>query len=294
VVLYGIVPGVIQIAVWFELFFVKNMGLPMHTGLYLYAILLVGGIVYGLWYSVKQKKQMLNAALLAVTVIIIGYGSYAALIIRSSAEPPMDQNNPQNLLNLQYYLNREQYGDRPLFFGPYYNSQPVDIKEGKTMYAVKDGKYVEIGKKQDYIYRDGHTTIFPRMFSREPRHIAVYKTWAEIPERQATDKLPTFGQNLRFFFSYQLNFMYMRYFMWNFAGRQNDIQGHGNPIHGNWISGITAWDEARLGPQDVPDSMKNRARNVYYCLPLILGLIGMIFQWQRNRPDFWVTMMLFL
>ena len=293
VVLYGIIPGVIQMGVWFELFFVKNMGLPIHTGLYLYAVLLMGGIVYGLWYSIKNKKQALNLALLTVTIIIIGYSSYAALIIRSSAEPPMDQNNPQNLFNLQYYLNREQYGDRPLFSGPYYNSPLVDYKEGKTLYAVKDGKYVEIGQKPEMIYRDGTTTIFPRMYSREASHIAAYKDWANIPERQSPDKLPTFGQNLRFFFSYQLNFMYMRYFMWNFVGRQNDIQGHGDPLHGNWISGITALDEARLGPQDLPDSLKNRGRNTYYFLPLLLGLVGMIFQWQRNRPNFWVTMMLF-
>jgi hypothetical protein len=293
VILYVIVPGVIQLAVWFELLFVKNMDLPIHTGLYLYAALLVGGIVYGLWYSVRYKKQLLNMSLLAVTVIIIGYSSYAALIIRSAAEPPMDQNNPQNLFNLQYYLNREQYGDRPLFLGPYYNSQPVDIKEGKTMYAVKDGKYVEIGQKSDYIYKDDQATIFPRMYSREASHIAAYREWAGIPERQAPDKIPSFGQNLRFFFSYQLGFMYGRYFMWNFAGRQNDIQGHGNPIHGNWVSGITPLDEARLGPQDVPDSMKNRGNNTYFFLPLILGLVGMFFQWQRDRPNFWVTMMLF-
>ncbi len=291
VILYGIVPGVIQLAVWFELLFVKNMGLPMHTGLYLYAILLVGGIVYGLWYSIKHKKQILNASLLAVTVIIIGYGSYAALIIRSAAEPPMDQNNPQNLFNLQYYLNREQYGDRPLFSGPYYNSQPVDIKEGKTLYAVKDGKYVEVGQKSDYIYKDGQTTIFPRMYSTD--HVDSYKDWSGIPERQSPNKIPTFGQNLRFFFSYQLGFMYGRYFMWNFVGRQNDIQGSGNPVNGNWISGITPIDEARLGPQDMPDSLKNRAHNTYFFLPLLLGLVGMLFQWQRNRPDFWVTMMLF-
>jgi hypothetical protein len=290
-ILYGIIPGVLQLAVGFELLFVKNMGLPMHTGLYLYAILLVGGIIYGLWYSIRQKKQILNIALLTVTVIIIGYGSYAASIIRSAAEPPMDQNNPQNLFNLQYYLNREQYGDRPLFFGPYFNSQPIDYKEGKTLYAVKDGQYVEIGQKTDYVYRE--TTFFPRMYSRESAHVAAYKQWANIPERQAPEKLPTFGQNLKYFFSYQLGFMYMRYFMWNFAGRQNDIQGQGDPLHGNWISGITAIDEARLGPQDVPDSLKNRGRNAYYFLPLILGLVGLIFQWQRNRPDFWVTMMLF-
>ena len=293
VILYGIVPGVIQIAVWFELLFVRNMGLPMHTGLILYAVLLVGGIIYGLWYSIKNKKLVLNTALLAVTVIIIGYSSYAASVIRSSAELPMDQNNPQNLFNLQYYLNREQYGDRPLFLGPYYNSQPIDYKEGKTLYAVKDGKYVSVGTKSDYIYKDGSTTIFPRMYSREASHVSTYKEWANIPERQAPDKLPTFGQNLRFFFSYQLGHMYARYFMWNFAGRQNDIQGHGNPLHGNWISGITSLDEARLGPQDLPDSLKNRGRNAYYFLPLILGLVGMFFQYQRNRPNFWVTMMLF-
>ena len=161
------------------------------------------------------------------------------------------------------------------------------------MYAVKDGKYVVTGKKSDYIYKDGGTTIFPRMYGREASHIAAYKEWGNISENQAPEKLPTFGQNLRFFFSYQLGFMYGRYFMWNFAGRQNDIQGHGGPINGNWISGITALDEARLGPQDLPDSMKNRGRNTYYFLPLILGLVGMGFQWQRHRPDFWVTMMLF-
>ncbi len=293
VILYGIVPGVIQVAVWFELLFVQSMGLPMNTGLYIYTILFIGAIVFGLYYSLKNRKVVLNSALLFVTVILIGYGSYAALIIRSSAEPPMDQNNPQNLFNLQYYLNREQYGDRPLVFGPYYNSQPENYKEGKMQYAKRGNKYVEIGKKFDYVYKEGSTTIFPRMYSREGSHISAYKEWAQIPAQQAPDKLPTFGQNLRFFFSYQLNFMYFRYFMWNFAGRQNDIQGHGGPINGNWISGITALDEARLGPQDVPDSLKNRGHNAYFFLPLILGIIGMIFQIKRDRPNFWVTMMLF-
>ncbi|MDR2038395.1 MAG: DUF2723 domain-containing protein, partial [Bacteroidales bacterium] len=293
-ILYGIVPGVVQLAVWFELLFVKSMGLPMNTGIYIYAVLLVGGIIYGLYYSLKKKKVILNSALLFVTVIIIGYGSYAALIIRSAAEPPMDQNNPQNLFNLQYYLNREQYGDRPLFVGPYYNSQPVDYKEGKTLYAKKGNQYVEIGKKTDYIYKDGSTTLFPRMYSRESSHINVYKQWAKIPQNQAPDKIPTFGQNLRFFFSYQLGHMYFRYFFWNFVGRQNDIQGHGNPIHGNWISGITPLDESRLGPQDLPESLQNRGRNAYYFLPLILGIIGLAFQFQRKRPDFWVVMMLFI
>jgi len=293
VILYGIIPGVIHVAIWFELFFVKNMGLPIGIGIWLYAALAIGGIVYGLWYSIKNNKKVLNMALLSVTVILIGYSSYAAIVIRASAMPPMNQNNPQNVFNLQYYLNREQYGNRPLFTGPYFNSQLISVKDGSTMYAVKDGEYVEVGNRFDYEYRDGQTTIFPRMYSREGLHIAGYKEWAQIPERQPEDRLPSFGQNLRFFFSYQVGFMYMRYFMWNFVGRQNDIQGYGCPLKGNWISGIKTLDEARLGPQDLPDSMKNKGRNTYYFLPLILGIVGLLFQWQRNRPDFWVTMMLF-
>ncbi len=292
-ILYGIVPGVIQIAVWFELMFVNGFNLPIHTGLYIYILLFAGGIIFGLWYSLKHKKIVLNTTLLLVSVIVIGYGSYAALIIRSSAEPPMDQNNPQNLFNLQYYLNREQYGDRPLFSGPYFNSPPIDYKDGKTLYAERNGKYVETGKKFDYEYKPGTTTIFPRMYSSEQNHIIGYKEWSGISAQQNPTKLPTFGENLRFFFSYQLNFMYLRYFYWNFVGRQNDIQGLGNPINGNWISGINFLDEARLGPQDLPESLSNKGRNVYYGLPLILGLIGMIFQFRRNRPNFWVTLMLF-
>ncbi len=297
VILYGIVPGVIQIAVWFEIFFVKNIGLPMHTGLYLYVLLLAGGIVYGLYYSLRKKKLVLNTALLMVTLIIIGYGSYAALIIRSAAEPPMDQNNPQNLFNLQYYLNREQYGDRPLFVGPYYNTPYKYDSNGRAVakrgekYIIKNGKYETIPRNLGYEYEDGKTTIFPRMYS--PDHEADYKHWAGIPATQAKDRLPTFGQNLRFFFSYQLGFMYGRYFLWNFVGRQNDIQGNGDIQNGNWLSGITPLDEARLGPQDLPESMQNNGRNTYFFLPLLLGLVGLFFQYHRNRPDFWTTMMLF-
>ncbi|MDR1864996.1 MAG: DUF2723 domain-containing protein [Bacteroidales bacterium] len=294
VILYGIVPGVVQIAVWFELALVNYVGLPMNTGICVYSVLLVGGILFGFYYSFRHKKVILNSALLFVTVIIIGYGSYAALIIRSSIEPPMDQNNPQNLFNLQYYLNREQYGDRPLVSGPYYNSQPVNIKEGKTLYAKKGDRYIEIGKKTEYVYREGSTTVFPRMFSREPAHVNAYKQWAGIPSGQAENRIPTFGQNLRFFFSYQLGYMYLRYFMWNFAGRQNDIQGHGDPLHGNWISGITSLDEDRLGPQDVPETLRNRGRNAYYFLPLILGIIGLAFQYRRDRNNFMAVLMLFV
>ncbi|MDR0814564.1 MAG: DUF2723 domain-containing protein [Bacteroidales bacterium] len=303
VILYGIVPGVIQIAVVFELLFVKSMGLPMNTGVIIYAALLIGGIIFGLYYSLQKKKLILNHALLFVSVIIIGYSSYAALIIRSSVEPPMDQNNPQNLFNLQYYLNREQYGDRPLVTGPYYNSPPVDVKEGKTLYAKRDNQYVEIGKKQDYIYADNTTTIFPRMYSRESQHVSAYKEWGKVKghpvkirlgDKQDKVQLPTFGENLHFFFSYQLGWMYFRYFLWNFAGRQDDIQGHGGPLHGNWISGFTSLDESRLGPQDLPETLHNKGRNNYFFLPLLLGLIGLAFQFQRDRNNFLVTLTLFI
>jgi hypothetical protein len=294
VILYGIIPGIVQLAVWFELRFVKDMGLPMNTGIIIYAGLLIGGIVFGLVYSLRMKKVMLNNVLLFAAVIIIGYCSYAATVIRSAAELPMDQNNPQNIFNLQAYLNREQYGDRPLFTGPYYNSPIVDIKNKGMQYVKFEDKYVEVGEKFEYVYKDGSTTIFPRMFSRDQSgHISAYKEWAGIPASQSSNKTPTFGQNLKFFFSYQLGFMYFRYFLWNFAGRQNDIQGHGNVLHGNWISGITPLDEARLGPQDLPETMQNKGRNAYYFLPLILGIIGMVYQFQRNRPDFWVIMLLF-
>ena len=293
VILYVIVPGVVQGAISIELFFVKRLGLPLTSGVWTYAVLFVGAVLFGLWYSIKNNKRTLNTVLLAFTVIIIGFSSYAATVIRSSAKPPMNQNNPQNIFNLQYYLNREQYGSHPLFTGPYFNSPIIDFKEGRMQYVVKDGQYVEIGERIDYTYRPGSTTIFPRMYSRQPEHIAEYKIWANIPERQPNDRKPTFGQNLRFFFNYQISHMYVRYFMWNFAGRQNDIQGRGGPLHGNWISGIKVLDEARLGPQDLPESMQNRAQNKYYFLPLLLGLVGMAFQWQRNKPDFWVVMMLF-
>ncbi|MDR0713784.1 MAG: DUF2723 domain-containing protein [Bacteroidales bacterium] len=299
VILYVIVPGVIQVAAWFELLLVKNFGLPMNTGVIAYAVLLTGGIIGGLYYSLKHKKIVLNNIILYLTMILIGYSSYAATIIRSSVEPPMDQNNPQNLFTLQYYLNRVQYGDRPLITGPYYNSPPVDVKEGQMLYAKKGDRYVEMGNKQDYVYADNTTTIFPRMFSREPQHVRVYEEWGKIKGRKVkinrdeTVQLPTFGENLRFFFSYQLGWMYFRYFLWNFVGRQNDIQGHGGPLYGNWLSGINSIDESRLGPQDLPKTLHNRGRNTYYFLPLLLGLAGMGFQYQRDRNNFRVAMMLF-
>ena len=304
-IMYVIIPGTVIIGSWFELLFVNGFGLPYHTGVLFYLVLLITGIVWGIRYSLRRKKPILNTALLSLTVLLIGYSSYTATVIRANADTPMDQNNPDNVFSLLYYLNREQYGDRPLFKGPYYNAPITDIQYTKKTWVPKDGKYAVIKRKVKYVYDPRFTTIFPRMYSRDANHIKDYKQWAHIRGKPVqvnlggktqTETVPTFGENLRFFFRYQLGFMYLRYFMWNFAGRQNDIQGHGDVIHGNWISGIPFIDNPRLGDQaKLPSHLKNnRARNRYYLLPLLLGLIGAWFHYKRAGKDFWVVMLLFI
>ncbi len=304
-IMYLVIPGTVVVASWFELLFVNGFGLPFNSGLFFYLALLIGGIIWGLRYSVRRDKPILNTTLLAFTMLLIGYSSYAATVIRSNAEPPMDQNNPDNVFSLLYYLNREQYGQRPLFKGPYYNAPIIDIKYGKKTYDKEDGKYIVTNRKIKYIYDPRFVTFFPRMYSRDSKHIKDYKYWGKIRGRpvtlsyggeQNTEYIPTFGENLRFFFRYQVGFMYLRYFMWNFAGRQNDIQGHGNVLHGNWISGIPFIDTPRLGDQDkLPDYLKkNRGHNRYFLLPLLLGLLGAWFHYKKNKKDFWVVLLLFL
>jgi len=307
-ILYIIVPGVLKIAVGFELFFVNQMGLPFNSGLIVYALLLVAALVFGIRITYLRGRQMAHTVLVCVSVIILGYCSYGAIVIRSAADTPMDQNDPQNIFNLQYYLNREQYGDRPLIKGQYYTAPIVSIKEGAPIYIKGAGKYEVVGNKAEYVYDSKFEGIFPRMYSSEADHISVYKDWSggegtnvrtSNPRTGLNEVIPrpTFGQNLRFFFDYQLGHMYFRYFMWNFAGRQNDLQdiySVRDPFKGNWISGIRALDEARLGPQNIPDSLKNKAHNRYFLLPLLLGLAVMIFHFNRHRKDFWVVMALFV
>jgi len=308
-IMYGIIPGVVTIASWFELLFTNVIGLPFNTGVVIYAILLIGLIIYGIYYTYKKKIVLWNTVLVAFTVIIIGYSSFAMVVIRSSADPPMDQNNPDNVFSLLGYLNREQYGSRPLFKGQYYNT-PRDsqqpYKKDKPYYVMKDGKYViaDVTEKPNYDSR--YTTFFPRMWSNNADHIKAYKSWANIKghpvtytdERgeKKTVNLPTFGENLTFFLRYQVGFMYLRYFMWNFVGRQNDNQGNGGISDGNWISGINFIDSARLGNQKtLPDSLKNnKARNTYFFLPLLLGLIGAFFHYKQDQKNFWVVMLLFI
>ena len=278
-------------------------------------------------YREVVPARWLNTITVMIAVILIGYSSYAALVIRSNADTPMDQNSPDNVFSLKYYLNREQYGDRPLFYGQYYNA-PVKLsvegnlcipveKEGHAQYApaphVEGEKdhYVVTGHKTNYQYMSQFCTIFPRMYSSQGSHQSAYKEWGQVKGRrvryeycgqQKADQCPTFGENLRFFFAYQVHFMYWRYFMWNFAGRQNDLQSYGEITKGNWISGIPFIDNARLGDQSMlPTEYKeNKGHNVYYFLPLLLGLIGIFWQLTRVKDgeakgakNFTLTFLLF-
>jgi len=308
VVMYGIIPGVITIATWFELIFVNGLGLPFNSGAVIYAIILVGALVYGILYTIRKKLILWNTVLISIVVILIGYSSFAMIVIRSSANPPMDQNNPDNVFALLGYLNREQYGDRPLIYGQYYSTPLDKYVDDKPYYIEKNGKYVVADMRQKPVYNSSLCTIFPRMYSREEGHIEQYKQWAGITGRKVevadeegqtkTIVIPTFGENLVFFWRYQVNQMYFRYFMWNFSGRQNDIQSQGEITNGNWITGINFLDSQRLGDQSkLPQEFKNnKARNKYYLLPFILGIVGIIFMYNRGvqgKKDLWTVFLLF-
>jgi len=362
-VLYGVVPGIVTVGGWFELFFVNTLGMPFNTGEIVYIILLIATVIWavyetqtqkhsvtvqnvafllsvglmgipfygwgwtafiigiavlaGLWFLLKYQRDKLplitarakNTMLLCMLMLLIGYSSYALIVIRSSANPPMDQNSPEDIFTLGDYLGREQYGQRPLFYGPAYTSQVAlkvegnmcrpEMTEGKPVYQRKEkvsenekDSYFIVRTKDEYKY--AQNMLFPRMYSSA--HTAAYESWmggvdgSEVPYDRCGEpmmvKMPNQFENLRFFLSYQCNWMYWRYFMWNFAGRQNDIQGNGELEHGNWLSGIPFIDNARLGDQDLlPDELKqNKGHNVFYCLPLLLGLIGLFWQaWYTRK-----------
>ncbi len=303
---FVIIPGIVTIGTWFELFFVNGIGFPFDSGLLIYIVLLFGFLAWWIWYTHQRGRVLWNTVALCLTMIVVGYSSYAVIYIRSSANPPMDQSNPENVFSLLSYLNREQYGSNPLVYGEYYNAPILDTKSGKKRYVKEEGKYKHTSRRPEYVYDERFKTIFPRMWSPESRHEAEYEYWGKIKgtpvrvERNrgetSTIRKPTFGENLRFFFRYQVGHMYMRYFMWNFAGRQNDLQGHGELWKGNWLSGIGFIDNPRLGdPGDWPEFMKeNKALNRYYMLPFLLGLLGLFFHYRKKRGDFWVVLLLFL
>jgi len=294
IIMYGIIPGLVKVATIAEKFFTNTVGLHYNVGVVIYVALLMGGLVYGIYRTQYVKKNVIwNTILVGITVIVIGYSSYALIVIRSLAGPPMNENRPENVFALLSYLNREQYGDRPLVRGHLYNAEPEDYVYEKPVHILnKEKNEYEIAYyKPDVIYK-GSKVMLPRMYSADPNHRQAYQEFGTISDPAS----PSYLDNLEFLVRYQIGHMYLRYFMWNFAGRQNDTQGHGNALNGNWISGIKAFDSPRIGPQKLlPEHMKDHpARNTYYFLPLLLGLVGLFFQLDKNVRDFWVVMSLFI
>ena len=375
-VLYGVVPGIVTVGGWFELFFVNTLEMPFNTGLIIYIILLVATVVWAiyltqtdkseklqniaftasvamlgipfvgfgwkafftgvvilvaLWFVLRIKREKValistrvkNTTLLCMLMLMIGYSTYAVIVIRSTANPPMDQNSPEDIFTLGNYLSRTQYGKTPLLYGQAYTSQikykrngdmlEPAIKKGAPIYNRKEKEtpdepdsYFVVRTDDDYEY--AQNMLFPRIW--DAAHAEAYESWMGGIEGRTVMydrgdgntmevKMPTMIENLRFFLSYQCNFMYWRYFMWNFAGRQNQIQGNGELEHGNWITGIPFLDKMRLGDQSkLPDDLKNdKGHNVFYCLPLLLGIIGIIFQSMKKEKvgiqQFWVVFFLF-
>ena len=373
-VLYGVVPGIVKVGGWFELFFVNSLGMPFNTGVVIYLIVLIGVVLAAIWSTTQKnrvrtqilyvasiallgipfmghgalsvvcgllvlgalyfvltlknkdgnfilRKRFLNTSLLCMLMLMIGYSSYAIIVIRSTQNTPMDQNSPEDIFTLGTYMGREQYGSYPLFKGEAYCSQGQAYAAGAIEYekrmrtqrkekATPDepDQYEEIEETVGVNYPSELTMLFPRMWSAG--HTAQYQEWmGDIEMNEGYMKtpdgyevpvsMPTQLENIRFFLSYQVNFMYWRYFMWNFAGRQNDIQSQGELEHGNWITGFSFIDNALYGDQSLlPDALSkdNKGHNVFYCLPLLLGLIGLFWQSYRGEKgvrQFWVVFFLF-
>lgn len=289
VIQYGIIQYLVSFGAYFDLFFVNTLGMGFGSGVIFFAILLIAGLVWGIRYSIKHQKKVLNLALLSTVLIIFGYCSFAMIIIRAKAQPNLNNSDPENAFSFLSYLNREQYGDRPLLFGPNYNSQKVNLTQGKTLYRKGEDKYEVAGKKTDYEY--DRTTPFPRMYSDDQRHIEYYKDMMGFDDSH----FPSLFDNIGFLFRYQVGQMYMRYFMWNFVGRQNDDQGQGSLYEGQWLSGIKPVDAIMLGDQkNLPPSITDsNAYNRFFFLPLILGLLGAIWHFKRNQKDAGIVALLF-
>jgi len=314
-VMYIIIPWVVKFAGKFELFFVNSIGMPFNSGTVIYFTLLILGIVFGLRYTMRKHKVLANTIILCFTFILIGYSTFLILVIRANAKTPINENTPKDAISLLSFLGREQYGDWPLFYGPYFNA-PLNPsnqwEDGNPVYARDDksGKYVVIDKREkaNPTYDSRFCTIFPRMWSTDESlgHSKAYKSWGGItgtpitytdPETGKDEIIykPTFWENLKYFFSYQIGHMYLRYFLWNFAGKQNDLQNQdGNPLEGNWYSGIPFID-SRLGPQDnLPYEMaNNKGMNKLFLLPLLLGFIGFFYHLNKHSHDTVIVVLLF-
>ena len=373
-VLYGVVPGIVKVGGWFELFFVNTLGMPFNTGMIVYILALIAVVLTAIWSTTKTnrtltnglylasvgmlgipffgtgfmsvligiillatlyfllnmkrkdgkmllRKRILNTSLLCMLMLMIGYSSYAVIVIRSVANPPMDQNSPEDIFSLGSYLSRDQYGQTPLFFGQAFTSQPDFDTNGQAIYntttehhrkektqADEADTYEDVESLESLQYPSGMKMLFPRMYSSA--HAQAYNDWlgGNIQLRDVNyttsggdfqyGQMPSQWDNLNFFMSYQINFMYWRYFMWNFAGRQNGYQSNGEKEHGNWLTGIPFIDNAMYGNQkELPNELQqDKAHNVFYMLPLLLGLLGLF--WQAFRGDkgvkqFWVVFFLF-
>nr|WP_276900812.1 DUF2723 domain-containing protein [Pedobacter kyonggii] len=289
VIQYGIIQYLVSFGAYFDLFFVNTLGLGFGTGVLFFAILLIGALVWGIRYSIQHQKRLLNLGLISTVLIIFGYASFSMIIIRAKADPNLNNSAPKDAFSFLSYLNREQYGDRPLGYGPNYNSERVGVTEGKTIWRKGKDKYEVAGKKTDYEYNNN--TLLPRMYSDDPKHAAFYKEWMRLDDT----KHPNLVDNVGFLASYQIGYMYMRYFFWNFVGRQNDEQGQGSGFEGEWISGIKPIDSWLRGDQShlPPSTVDNKAYNRFFFLPLILGIIGAVWHFKRNQKDAGVVALLF-
>jgi Protein of unknown function (DUF2723) len=286
----------------FAAFFLSGIWLLSES--IIFNLIMIVFLAFTVWFISGKNKVVLNTALTIVMVILLGFSSNAIVVIRASANPPLNENNPSDPFNLLYFLNREQYGDRPLFKGQYFNAPRIGSKDGKPRYNAVNGKYEVTSHDVVIDYDPRFVTLFPRMWSAEGDHPQEYQSWSKmrgIPV-QVTDesgktktiRKPTFTENLRFMFDYQLGYMYFRYFMWNFSGRQNDTQGTGGSVNGNWISGIKFLDEPRVGTSDMPPDMKkDPSRHKYYMLPLLLGIIGLLYHFKNDNKNWWVVLLLF-
>ena len=300
-IFFGLIPQIVKWLGIVERTFVNSIGLPFNSGTIFFIGVLVAAIYFGLKKAKESGRNLVHTAILGITFILIGYSSFAVLVIRSNANTPIDENNPEEAVGLLAYLNREQYGSTPLVHGQYFTAgldKKNPYSDGTPVY-VKDeqvGKYVVSDPRKNHSpnFEKKHSGLFPRMWSREGRHVKAYKEWGSITGRKG--KKPSIGENLSYFFNFQINHMYFRYFMWNFAGKQNDMQSHGSITEGQWLSGITVLDEWRLGPQDnLPSGQKNNpGRNHFYMLPFLLGMIGLFYHYKKNKKDAWIVNLLFV
>ncbi|MBP6286568.1 MAG: DUF2723 domain-containing protein [Ferruginibacter sp.] len=305
-----IITGLVQkaVVVWtikgagnFDIFFVNSLGMPFFSGFAFFFIFISALVYAGLKIAAKQNWNFLKLGLWSFVFMLLGYSTYFTTLVRSNADPSVDMFNVDNPVNLVGYLSREQYGDWPILYGQDFTAQPIDNKVTET-YVKSNGKYEKNGRKVEYVYAPEDMHLFPRMWdqSNDQGHADYYAGWMGIGKDQQGnwERAPTVGENLKFATAYQVGWMYMRYFMWNFAGKQNDIQGvnMANVRDGNWKSGIGFLDNLRLGNQDMlPDTLKhNKANNKLYFLPLILGILGLIYQVMRDKRDSLVTGLLFL